>query len=685
MGVKVSVVMPVSNPGLSNDDFGAAVRSVLEQSLPPDEYEVVFADDGSTDGTRRRLDAIAGQRGNVRVLHLDHTGSPARGRNVGLSVARGEYVYLLGQYDRLEPHALERMYDRAVETDADVLVGRLADGGPPPAAFARDHDRADVLRDHLLALPTAHKLFSREFLETGALRFADRPLSEQAFVTRAYLAAKVVAVLSGEICCHLGPPAPGTAGEERLDAEALFDGLNAVFDVVDAGTEPGPQRRRLQAHWFRALGLRRLAGPRFLAAEPDERMLLFSFLRRFTLDRFSPELDVHLPAHLRARTALLRQDRLDALLALAEASRGTGISAELRGLRWDRGALLLDVSVEVLRAGGSPMWLRQRDDRLLWTPPPAVDGLLDGLLGDEEADVTEAVRRARVEVCVRHAETGVTHALPVTCAVGQATVGQGTAGRGPRGQGAAGQDARGQGTAGQGAGGRDAGGEGQARVWVNGQARLDVGSAALGRPLPAGLWEIHVRLRSLPGGRARIVRPTHATSCAGALAGEPGRLVVPCWSERGELGVCVEPRSFPESIALVSSRATVARQEGHVFVVVPVPYVPPSGGPPAELVLREQDGRGRSMVVPALVEPGIPGRVAGQLVARVPVSRLGGDDCLGPGLWRPALRIGQKDVDLLFGLTIRRGGQVSVLPAGAPPRAPSPLRRLAVRVLRDRR
>src|SRR5690348_14626961 len=103
MGVKVSVVMPVSNAGLTNDRFGACVRSVLEQSLPQEEYEVVFADDGSTDGTRRRLDAIAGHRRNVRVLHLDHTGSAARGRNVGVSVARGEYVYLLNQYDRLEP------------------------------------------------------------------------------------------------------------------------------------------------------------------------------------------------------------------------------------------------------------------------------------------------------------------------------------------------------------------------------------------------------------------------------------------------------------------------------------------------------------------------------------------------------------------------------------------------------
>ncbi|MEW9529109.1 glycosyltransferase family 2 protein [Microbispora sp. NPDC049125] len=639
MGVKVSVVVPVSDPGLSNDAFGTGVRSLLEQSLPPDEYEVIFADDGSTDGTRRRLDAIAAHRTNVRVLHLDHSGSPARGRNVGLSVARGEYVYLLNQYDRLEHGALERMYRMAVDTDADVLVGRLVDGGPPQAAFARGRDRADVLRDHLLALPTAHKLLRRDFVETHQLRFPDRALSEQAFVTRAYLAAKVIAVLADEICCHLGP-----AEAEEPDAEALYDGLNALFDIVDAHTEPGRQRDRIQAHWYRTLGLRRLGGAGFVAAAPDERVVLFSFLRRLTVDRFPEALDTHLPVHLRARAALLRQDRLDALVELAHASRGSRLSAELRDLRWEHGVLVFDLSVELLHADGSPMWFRAEGDRLLWTPPAPIPGLLP----DEAADVTDAVRRARMEVCVRDAENGVMYPLPVNCAVGRAAVG------------------------------------GQVRVWAGGEARLDVGSAALGRPLGPGMWEIHVRMRGVQPGRTRIGRPAAPMSCAGALADQPKRLVVPCWSERGELGVCVEPKSFSESIALVSSGASVARQDGHVFVVLPVPYVPPSGGPAAELVLREQEGRGRSMTVPALVEPGIPGRLAGQLIARVPVSRVGGDECLGPGAWRPSLRVDQKDVELLFGLAVGRGGQVGVLPAGASP-VPSLMRRIAVRVLGDRR
>ncbi|WP_084370262.1 glycosyltransferase family 2 protein [Microbispora sp. ATCC PTA-5024] len=637
MGVKVSVVMPVSNPGLTNEAFGACVRSVLEQSLPQEEYEVVFADDGSTDGTRRRLDAIAGHRRNVRVLHLDHTGSAARGRNVGVSVARGEYVYLLNQYDRLEPWALERMYATAVDADADVLVGRLADGGPPQAAFAENRDRADIVRDHLLGVATPHQLYSREFLEAHQLRFADRPLSEAAFVTKAYLAAKVVAVLGDEICCHLGP-----AEEEWPDGEALFDGLNAVFDVVDAYTEPGGQRDRVLAHWYRVLGLRRLGGARFLAASPEERAVLFSFLRRLTLDRFPEDLDVHLPVHLRARAALLRQDRPETLVGLAQASRGTRLSAELRDVRWERGVLALDLGVEVLAGDGSPLWLTAEGDRLLWNPPAPMS------LPREAADVTDAVARARIDVYVREAETGVMYALPVTTTVDRAVVG------------------------------------GQVRVWATGRARLDASTAALGRPLPSGLWEVHVRMRGVHPGRARLARPGVPTNCAGALSDAPRRLVVPCWSERGEFGVCVEPRSFSESVALVSSQTTVAHQEGHVFVVVPVPYVPPSGGPAAELVLREEEGRGRTMVVPALVEPGVPGRVAGQLVARVPVSRIGGEECLGPGSWRPGLRVDQKDVDLLFGLVVGRGGQARVMPAGARP-APSRLRRLAVRVLGDRR
>ena len=203
MDVKVSVVVPVHNPGDSAD---ACIRSVLEQTMAPDEYEVIFADDGSDDGIQQRLDAVAAVRSNVRVLHLTPTGSPMRGRNVGLVVARGEYVYLMGQTDRLERTALEKMYERAVETEADILIGRLVnDQGPPSAVFDANCERADIIKDRLLSLLTPHKLFRKAFLDAEALNFPDPGgrLAEQAFVIHAYLRAKVVIILADHVCCHV--------------------------------------------------------------------------------------------------------------------------------------------------------------------------------------------------------------------------------------------------------------------------------------------------------------------------------------------------------------------------------------------------------------------------------------------------------------------------------------------------
>ncbi|MFC6082334.1 glycosyltransferase family 2 protein [Sphaerisporangium aureirubrum] len=638
MGVKVSVVVPVSEPGPDDDAFDACVRSLLEQTMPSDEYEVIFADDRSGDGTRERLDAVAAVRPNVRVLHLEHTGTPARGRNVGLAVASGEYVYLLGQRDRLERVALETMYRAAVEADADVLIGRLVRGDDPPSrAFARNRERADLFRDRLLALPTAHKLFRRAFLDSREIRFPDiePEMSEQAFVVKAYLTAKVVAVLADQVCCHLGRARPSEATPLARAA-----GVRAVLDVIDEYSDPGDQRDRLYAHWFRTGVLRPLGGRRLLSATVGRRAGLFAALRDLTLERFPPELDGHLPVHLRARALLLRSGQLGRLVALNEAATGTSLHAELRDVRWDESILTLDLAVEIVSSDGEPVTFAAAGDRLLWTPP-----LDDLTLPPALADVTEAVDKARIEVYIRHTGNGLIFFIPVTGEVCRSQEND------------------------------------RVRVWAVGRARLDVGSAALGRPLRAGEWEVHVRMHGgAQQARTRVAGHRGAQlSCVGVLAGHPRKLVIPCWSEQKELSVYVEPKSFADSIVLVSPGASVTHRDGEVFIVLPVPYVPPSGGPPAELVLRQATARARTITVPALVEPGVPGRFPGQLVAKVPVGRLPSEGHLTPGIWTPHLKIDAQESPLRFAIDLTRSRRARVRPTTDPttltPR-PSPLTRL---------
>jgi len=125
MPVKVSVIVPVYNPGPYIED---CITSLLKQSLPPDEYEVIFVDDGSTDQTPARLDALAAEEPRVRVIHQENSGWSGKPRNVGIAASQGEYVMFVDNDDLLGDEALERMYGYGVANGADVVVGRELHG-----------------------------------------------------------------------------------------------------------------------------------------------------------------------------------------------------------------------------------------------------------------------------------------------------------------------------------------------------------------------------------------------------------------------------------------------------------------------------------------------------------------------------------------------------------------------------
>jgi hypothetical protein len=104
-----------------------------------------------------------------------------------------------------------------------------------------------------------------------------------------------------------------------------------------------------------------------------------------------------------------------------------------------------------------------------------------------------------------------------------------------------------------------------------------------------------------------------------------------------------------------------------------------------EIVFLSADPRARKVSAPALAEPGMPGRLAGQLVAKIPVRRLPKSGALGPGTWTPSLRVDDKEVELRFELEVRRTGRLRVILAGEPPAKASSLTRLAARMPGARR
>ena len=202
--LKVSVIVPVYNPGANIDD---CIESLLGQSLPPEEYEVIFVDDGSTDETPARLDALAAEHEHVRVEHIPNSGWPGKPRNVGIEMARGEYVYFVDNDDWIGTRRAASGCTSARSRDeADIVIGKVVGEGKFVARSVFKRDRRDVTLEWapLVRLLTPHKLFRKALLDEHGIRFPEgrRRLEDHVFVMHAYFHAQGISILTGYPCYH---------------------------------------------------------------------------------------------------------------------------------------------------------------------------------------------------------------------------------------------------------------------------------------------------------------------------------------------------------------------------------------------------------------------------------------------------------------------------------------------------
>ncbi|MBW3652653.1 MAG: glycosyltransferase, partial [Actinobacteria bacterium] len=132
------------------------------------------------------LDALAADHERVHVRHIPNSGWPGRPRNIGIDMARGEFVFFVDNDDWLGPEALERLYGYATRLGSDIVMGKVVGHGTqrvPRGIFRRNEEDVDLEWRPLLYLLSPHKLFRRSFLEEHRLRFPEgrRRLEDHVF------------------------------------------------------------------------------------------------------------------------------------------------------------------------------------------------------------------------------------------------------------------------------------------------------------------------------------------------------------------------------------------------------------------------------------------------------------------------------------------------------------------------
>ncbi|MBC2906711.1 glycosyltransferase family A protein [Streptomyces cupreus] len=592
MPVKVSVIVPVYNPGAYIED---CISSLLRQSLPPDEYEVIFVDDGSTDDTPGRLDELAAEDSRVTVVHQENSGWAGKPRNVGVAASRGEYVMFVDNDDHLGDEALERMYDYGVANDADVVVGKMAGQGRgvPVELFRRNHPRATVESAPLIDSLTPHKMFRRAFLDRIGLRFPEgkRRLEDHVFVTEAFLRADNVSVLSDYVCYyHVRRDDAANAGFQRFDPVGYFKNLREALDVVERYTEPGPVRDRLFRRWLRVEMVERMRGKRLLAAPADYRKELFREIHSVVVERFGPGVAAGLQPTQQVVAALIAADRYGDVEAFAEWEAGVVLKAMPEGLEWADGALRVSFAAEY-HSGGAPLTFSAAGggDPLKAPPKDVTEAI--AWVG---ADTVSRFGSATADLLLRQRSSAAQYFQPVQFT--RETVPTEDRGR--------------------------------FRLVLRATATVDPARAAGGSPLAGGLWDVVVRVKL--GGWTKECRPAPAprterpTAYAGVVA---GRVVLPYWTARqSSLALDVDRATRSLGLGRVAPES-VGVTDGRLSAPVPL-YVPGD----TEVLLR-LTAKGKSLDARGSLSPA-PDAPGALLSAALPVSAMGGATwrtALGPG------------------------------------------------------
>lgn len=126
----ISVIIPAHR---SRDTLGETIRSLAAQSMPPDNFEVLIVCNGHDDGTEAVAYAARSNYPSIRVrIYHSDIASAGSARNIGLSLARHEYVTFVDADDQVEPRFLETAYkhaahDRVVASPIIDYSGRTFD------------------------------------------------------------------------------------------------------------------------------------------------------------------------------------------------------------------------------------------------------------------------------------------------------------------------------------------------------------------------------------------------------------------------------------------------------------------------------------------------------------------------------------------------------------------------------
>ncbi|HDU8655915.1 glycosyltransferase [Morganella morganii] len=109
----LSIIVPVYNV---EDYVSDCLNSLISQTLK--EIEIIIVNDGSTDSSMNIVNSFSDNR--IKIINKNN-GGLSSARNIGIKVARAEYIAFLDSDDWVEKNAYELLYNTAIKNKSDIV------------------------------------------------------------------------------------------------------------------------------------------------------------------------------------------------------------------------------------------------------------------------------------------------------------------------------------------------------------------------------------------------------------------------------------------------------------------------------------------------------------------------------------------------------------------------------------
>lgn len=219
---KVSIIVPIYNAGKFLEK---CLDTLIHQTLQ--DIEIILVLDCPTDGSDRTAREYAEKDPRIQLIVNGHNLNIGLSRNEGLKIARGEYIGFSDHDDWRELDMYEKLYQKAQENKADVVISnydyifpdRIAERPSLPETMTNEELKQEIF-NHLIgdwkkdktwrpftrAGAMWHMLYRRETLEENNIQFSDNretTFEDLFFLIQFFYAANEIANLPRILYHHV--------------------------------------------------------------------------------------------------------------------------------------------------------------------------------------------------------------------------------------------------------------------------------------------------------------------------------------------------------------------------------------------------------------------------------------------------------------------------------------------------